>query len=98
MAYRIDYGPAIPKKKQKIFPKLRLQALTAVLLLLFVLGVKYAWPAGTAKLRQALLPNGSSATGQAVAALTERIGNGEAIGDAVTAFCQEILKNAQDAR
>ena len=95
MAYRIDYAPVKPEKKRNIGRKLRFQVLTAALLLAFILGVKYAWPGGAARLRQALLPGEASRTEVAVQTLVERVARGEPVGEAVTAFCREILENAQ---
>lgn len=92
MAYRIDYGPAQPEEKSCT---LRLQVLTASFLLLFVLLVKQAWPEGTAKLQEIFLPGDAHSTQTAFQELISDLQNGEGLGDAVTAFCEEIIDHAE---
>ena len=54
MAYRIEYGPPRPRRREK-FP-LRLLLLTCFFFVLFLAGVKIFWPEGQARLTQLLLP------------------------------------------
>lgn len=95
MAYRIVYGP-MPKM---VHPKregyVRLQLLTAVFLLLFVLLVRQAWPEGTDMLRSILLPGEPGITEQSVQLMLEDIREGEPLGDAVAAFCRQIIENGE---
>lgn len=94
MGYRIDYGPA-PKTRPAGFRSLlRLQLLTAVFLLLFVLGVKKAWPEGTKKLQQLLLPGSSSASMDAFHGFLDDLREGDSFHDAFAAFCREVVDRA----
>lgn len=96
MGYRIQYGPAQPRPKSKGGHTLRLQVLTAIFLLLFLLGVKNHWPAGSNKLRQLLLPDAAAAAAQqAFQVMISDLESGTSFSDSVTAFCQDIVSNAQ---
>lgn len=88
MGYRIVYGedPFIERKERKSY----LRAMTAGFALAFVVLVRCCWPQGTELLRQALLPGDYEAFQQ----MTTDIRAGEPIGDAVTAFCQQIVEDA----
>ena len=70
--------------------KSHLRVLTAGFLLAFVLLVRLCWPQGTALLRQTLLPGEDPAFLQ----LQSDIQAGEPLGDAVTAFCRQIVEEA----
>ena len=91
MAYRITYGPPVPQQYQEKESPLRLQVLTAVCMLFFVLLVKTWFPTGTETLRQLLLPEPSSVTQQALDMLVTDLRDGDKLGDAFTAFCQHII-------
>ena len=91
MAYRITYGTPVPQQYQKKETPLRLQILTAVCLLSFVLMVKTWFPTGTETLRHLLLPKPSSVTQQALDMLVTNIRDGDRVSDAFTAFCQHII-------
>lgn len=96
MSYRIVYGAAVPAKRTGEGSVLRWQMLTAVFLLLFTLSVSLTWPAGTAKLREYLLPGdgvGETAFQELVAGLEE----GESAREALTAFCRQIIADGQAA-
>ena len=94
MAYRIDYGPPMPRRRGEKFP-LRLPLLTCVFFLLFLLVVKAAWPAGSEKLTQLLLPAQAAAESQeAVQAFLSDLKEGEPFYESQTAFCQQIIAYA----
>lgn len=95
MGYRIEYGPMPKIMKQPKRGMLRLNTMTAVCLLLFILTVKHIWPEGTDILRSYLLPGEPTVTEQAANALISDLRNGESFGNAVTVFCREILENGQ---
>lgn len=94
MAYRIDYGPAEDRKIPNDGRQLRWQVMTAVFALLFVLLVKQIWPAGTDKLRQYLIPGGDG-TQMAFQEFVEQLHGGETVGDALTAFCRQVIENGE---
>lgn len=85
MGYRIVYGedPFVKKNKS------HLRAWTAGFALAFVILVRTFWPQGTAVLVQVLLPRSNG-----IEQLTEQIRAGEPVGDAVTAFCRELVEEA----
>lgn len=94
MSYRIVYGAAVPQKRTGGGRILRLQMMTAVFLLLFTLFVSLTWPAGTAKLREYLLPadgNTQTALQEFVSGLEE----GESAREALTAFCRQMIADGQ---
>lgn len=94
MAYRIEYGPAIPEKYQTQRPEPhRIQLLTAVCLLVFTMIVKIWFPAGTQKLQQFLLPGAPSVTQQALDELVANLRFGDPLDEAFTAFCRHIISN-----
>lgn len=94
MGYRIDYGPAEPQKKNKLWETVKMQVLTAVFAAAFTIGVRTWWPEGTAQLRAWLLPGEPSVTQTAFSNLVDDLRNGTQLGDAVTAFCREIIADA----
>lgn len=88
MGYRIVYGedPFVPGKKGKS----RVRLMTAGFLLALILGVRCCWPEGTALLRQTFLPSEDDAFRQ----FTAQIQAGEPPGEAVTAFCRELVEGS----
>lgn len=93
MAYRIDYGPPILLSKDRL--SLRMPLLTLAFFLVFLIGVKIAWPAGSEKLFQLLLsfrnPSGSQA---AVEAFLSDLKSGQSFYDSLSAFCRQIIAYA----
>lgn len=89
MAYRIEYGPPLPRRREQ-FP-LRLLLLTCTFFVLFLLGIKIFWPESQAKLTQLLLP---TQTRDAVQVFLEALRSGEPFRDSLTAFCREIISYA----
>lgn len=95
MGYRIEYGPAAAPRRRRFKPQLRLQILTAVVLILFTLGVKKGWPEGAGKLREFLLPSDTAlASQEAMQTFLTSLESGHSLDDALTAFCREIVANA----
>lgn len=88
MGYRIVYGQgAFPEKNRR---KSWLRLMTAGFALAFVILTRCCWPRGTEILREVLLPRENAAFQR----LTEDIRAGEPMGDAVTAFCRQIVEEA----
>lgn len=93
MAYRIEYGPPRPRRREK-FP-LRLLLLTCFFFVLFLAGVKIFWPEGQARLTQLLLPARNAAgTRAAFRDLLDALRSGQPFYDSLTAFCREIVSYA----
>ena len=95
MGYRVEYGPQEKKQESKLWNSLKMQILTTVFLLFFVLGVRGAWPEGTEKLKEFLLPGQPSVTETAFQNLISDLKEGDSIPDAVSTFCREIVEHAQ---
>lgn len=87
MGYRIVYGDDPIEKAQRKSP---LRSMTAGFALALVVLVRIFWPEGTAVLQEVLLPGEDAAFIQ----LREDIQAGEPIADAVTVFCQQIVREA----
>lgn len=89
MFYRIEYGPPLPRRDRL---PLRLIGLTCLFFVLFLLAVKAAWPAGSEKLTQLLLPAGNSnGFREAAQAFFADLKAGAPFYQSLTAFCQEVV-------
>lgn len=95
MGYVIRYGTEEPVTKAPKIYGTRLSVMTAGFFLMFLMLAKLFWPAGSDKVREFLLPGDAEATGRAVTVLVEDLRAGEPVGDAVKAFCGEILTHAE---
>ena len=91
MPYRIEYGSAIPEQYLPKKKPLRLQIMTAVMLLLFSFAVRQFFPTGIEKLRSVLLPAAPGITQHALDAFMSDLRSGESLGNSFTAFCTYII-------
>ena len=87
MGYRIVYAPepVLARRRRKC----SLRIWTAVFALFFVTAVRFLWPEGTEQLRRVLIPQAQTVT--AFSGMVEGIENGQAVGEAVTAFCRQVV-------
>lgn len=83
MGYFVSYGPQYPKPAPR-----GKKWLLVVLVLLVVLGVRYF--AGQIPWEQ-LIPGDTAVTVAAMENLADALSQGESVGQAITAFCQQIL-------
>ena len=90
MAYRITYDQSNVRKKSVRFPRIRWKR-CAVLFSAAVLGLMVIIPAGRMWLRDLLLPGDEEVTAVALEGLAEDIESGVSVGEAVDAFCREII-------
>ncbi len=72
--------------------KTRLRGMIAGVLLAFSLLVKCFWPEGSERIRAVVLPDELTKTQKAVQSLFIRVKDGDALQDALTAFCVEIIE------
>ena len=93
MAYRIDYGPPLPRRLKEHFP-LRLVMLTCGFFAAFLLGVKALWPEGSDLLARFLLPVHNSGSFDAVEVFLSGLRSGEPFYDSLTAFCRQVIAHA----
>ena len=90
MGYRVIYGED-PFEKPKVKGG-RLGLMTAGCFLAFVVGVRCFWPAGAERLGRMFLPG--EGTVAALEQMAEDLQAGEPLGDAVTAFCRQVVEDA----
>ena len=95
MAYRVDYGSVVKKTPKQGVRFFRIQLWTILFLLVFVLAVNAAWPAGKAVLMDFLLPGDSGTVQVAFGDLVTDLKTGESFSDAVTVFCRSIMDDAE---
>lgn len=93
MGYRIEYESPrqYPTKKPR---GSRIFWLTGAFLLIFTCFTLQFWPQGRELLEEALLPGDPAVTKQAFSLMTQQLRQGEAIGDALAAFCREVIDGA----
>lgn len=87
MGYRIVYGR---KERKRISPK-KIGAIFAVMIVVAILML----PSSRAVVAEILLPGDPEVTASALQTLVSDLGEGQGIGDAVTAFCHEIIAGGQ---
>lgn len=95
MGYVIRYDGTIHGKQGHRSECSHLGQWVGAFFLVFILLTMAFWPAGADKLRTMLLPGEPAAREQAVTALVEQLQGGQGMESALTAFCQEILSNAE---
>ncbi len=94
MSYSIHYGPDRPRsapKKRSHF------GLVGAVLVIMVCAVAVGWalPGQAEQFKQALLPWTRSEVRTAFADLREDVREGQSLQDALTAFCLEIIHDAE---
>ena len=83
MGYRIVYGK---QEKKIISPKKTGLIVTGIAVTALLL-----WPTGRSAVRELILPGDADVTAAALQNLVSELGEGQEFGEAVTAFCQEII-------
>ncbi len=91
MSYQIQYKTVGRKKYAKYKPTVRLTRLRAVLLVVATALLFLSFH--ITRVRYLFLPGDPVVTEQAIGNMVDALRSGESVGDAVTTFCQEILKN-----
>lgn len=95
MAYRIDYGSEGVQRKT-LRRKLSMPVMKAAFFVLaLVAGAVTIKVVGLTWVRDVLLPGDPEVTATALENMTDGLRSGESLLDAVTAFCREIIANAQ---
>jgi hypothetical protein len=95
MAYRITYSEGSISKQTVASRKINRKP---ILIGIFagVLALTLVIPAGRLWLRDLLLPGDEDITAGALEALAEDLGDGVSLGEAVDAFCYEIIHGQTD--
>ena len=91
MSYRISYGEM--PQKMPVKPRRWWYGIAVIALVLLVMA-RILYPAEMRQLTDALFPLTSASAQEALEVFAQNIEAGESIGDAVTAFCQEIINDA----
>ena len=94
MSYRIQYGPARKGERGEGPFSSKAVGFAAFAVLAAVIVFLLASPKGAAALRGFLFPGDKAVTQAAFAEFTDSIRGGSSIGQAITAFCREIIENA----
>ena len=93
MSYQIQYKSVGQKKYTKHKLPFRLSRKRTVLLLavtaLIFISLCFS------RVRYLFIPGDPEVTEQAISNMVEALRSGESVGDAVTAFCQEIINNGK---
>ena len=89
MSYKIFYGQPPGTAKQRA--NIRILPIMAGIMLAFAIFARICYPAETKQLTEALFPLTSASSQEALDVFTQNIKAGESLGDAVAAFCLEIL-------
>lgn len=89
MSYRINYGSS-HKKKGSPAAQIRLPALTALCLLVFLFLVNCFWPEGSAYLNGIFDSSHTSASVMALDRFAEELYQGEPLAEAFSAFWDTI--------
>lgn len=95
MGYQINYGGPEPGKYKHGMNKSRVKLVAAGILLSLALGVRLVIPGTGQRLREFLLPGMTEETVTAFQVMVEDMRTGTSFEDAVTAFCREIIANAE---
>ncbi len=95
MAYQISYGQTMEKTPITEKRILRLSKKQRTIIITAVLSAGLAVLSQRKSFQDALLPGNSQVTREAISGMISDLQAGELLGDAVRAFCQEIVDNAQ---
>ena len=90
MSYKISYGGTAEKNTGRRRAKVGLLVASVVVGILGAMA-RFWYPEETKQLMEALFPLTSDSSQQALRVFSENIRAGESFGDAVTAFCWEII-------
>ena len=93
MAYTIQYG--LPARTEAVWAAGNRKRKRWIFTVLCIIGVLSGILFGPEDLQNYLIPGDPNVTRLAFAQLTEDIRQGDKIGEALTAFCREIIENAE---
>ena len=98
MGYRVEYKSFGEEKKLPKVRKYKSAVLAAALVLSLTGGALTVKLTGLPWVQKYLLPGDPEVTAAALEQMVEDLRSGHSLGDAVTAFCREIMENAQPAQ
>lgn len=94
MGYRISYGQTKAETYHR--RKINLALPLCALLVIGIVAAGMVFPQVGEVLRGLLFPVTDEATVTAFQDMVQQVGEGVSVGEAVTAFCREIVENAQN--
>ena len=94
MGYRISYGENVQKIEIQEKPAGKRSNKKYFLVAAIVAVLLAAWSFSD-RLTEYLIPGDPEITRSAMTTMVAEIGSGESVGEAVTAFCKEIIAGAQ---
>lgn len=95
MGYAISYGPKLDCEKKRHKGTFSAHVAAVMVILAAAVCVHFAFPGAVQRVRSVLLPGFGDHTVTALAEMVERVEDGERLDSAVSAFCQEIMDNAE---
>lgn len=98
MGYRIEYGQTVQREAINETGSFNIKKKTVYIALIILAAALLLFCAKTNTVRNLLLPGDPAVTEQALNTFAEQLRAGESIGDAATAFCQEIVTGANISR
>lgn len=94
LGYTIQYGSSGKAESAWNSGRRKYKKRITAVVLLAVLCAGLLLSGGAEKLKNLIIPGDPEVTKAAFAQFTEDIRQGERVGDAITAFCREIIDNA----
>lgn len=94
MSYHIQYGPKLPQERKNKRTR-GLRTLIAAAILVVVFGLKTIFPVGFQQVQYALMPWTLPDTQATFWEMVESIQEGEGLQSAITAFCSQVLQQAE---
>lgn len=92
MGYQISYGPIKTKDSVKMRGKTVRAFALVICIIALVIGLQVSGVGKT--LWRWMLPGNPEVTSAALDTMAESLKQGDSVGEAVTAFCREIIENA----
>ena len=92
MGYQINYGPVKTKNSIRKKDKTVRVLLLAICIIALVIGLQVSGAGNL--LWKWMLPGDPEVTGAALDTMVQGLKEGSSVGDAITAFCREIIDNA----
>ena len=95
MPYRIDYLSGGTRRRPLHTKLPRTAVKTAIIILALIAGALTVKIIGLPWVQEVLLPGDPAVTAAALENMTDGLRSGDSLVEAVTAFCREIIDNAQ---
>ncbi len=98
MSYMIQYGQTKKSVGRKKRPAVKRRVLAVAVILILAIAARICWPQLGTYAEKILLLGVADQNEAAVTAFLQDVGSGNDFSDALTAFCKEVLRNADTAQ